>query len=74
MTTEEKRSGEDQEATVDRLAYSPTEAAEALGIAPSYLYELLNAGVIPSSKWGRRRLIRRDALIAALTQREAVAS
>lgn len=43
---------------VDRLAYSPAEAAEAIGISRAKLYELLEAGELRSVKIGRRRLIR----------------
>lgn len=47
-----------------RLAYSPSEAAQALGISRARLYQLLDDGTIPSVKLGRRRLIR----VAALQQ------
>jgi len=54
----------------DRLAYSPAEAAQALGISRARLYQLLDDGTIPSVKLGRRRLIRRDALVELLDRLE----
>lgn len=45
-----------------RLAYSPAEAARALGISRARLYQLIDDGTIPSIKLGRRRLIRAEAL------------
>ena len=56
---------------VDRLAYSPAEAAQVLGISRARLYQLLDDGTIPSLKLGRRRLIRRDALVELLHNLEA---
>jgi excisionase family DNA binding protein len=51
---------------VTRLAYSPAEAAQALGISRAKLYLLLDDGTIPSVKLGRRRLIRVADLEAVL--------
>jgi excisionase family DNA binding protein len=51
---------------VDRLAYSPAEAAQALGISRARLYQLLDDGTLPSVKLGRRRLIRLAAIEALL--------
>ena len=45
-----------------RLAYSPSEAAAALGVSRATVYKLLEDGTIPSCSIGRRRLIRREAL------------
>jgi excisionase family DNA binding protein len=59
------------QAAVDRLAYSPAEAAAVLGISRARLYQLLDDGTVPSLKLGRRRLIRRDALISLLDRLEA---
>ena len=59
---------------VERLAYSPAEAAEVLGISRARLYLLLEDGTIPSVKLGRRRLIRREALVGLLDRLEAEAS
>lgn len=55
---------------VERLAYSPAEAAQALGISRARLYQLLDDGTIPSVKLGRRRLIRRQALADLLDDLE----
>lgn len=55
---------------VDRLAYSPAEAAQALGISRARLYQLLDDGTLPSLKLGRRRLIRSAALVELLDRLE----
>ena len=44
-------------AFADRLAYSPDEAAELLGISTELVHDLLRAGQLGSVKAGRRRLI-----------------
>jgi excisionase family DNA binding protein len=54
------------QAAVDRLAYSPAEAAKALGISRSKLYQKLDDGTIPSIKLDGRRLIRVADLVALL--------
>ena len=55
---------------VTRLALSPAEAAEALGLSRARLYQLLADGTIPSGVLGRRRLIRPEALTALLDRLE----
>ncbi|MFF8944538.1 helix-turn-helix domain-containing protein [Streptomyces sp. NPDC014864] len=47
---------------VDRLLYTPEQAAEALAIGRSTLYELMAAGVLKYIKLGRCRRIRRTDL------------
>ena len=42
---------------MERLAYSPEEAAEALGISRHLVYDLLRTGQLRSRKAGNRRLI-----------------
>jgi excisionase family DNA binding protein len=44
-------------AFADRLAYSPDEAAELLGISTELIHDLLRTGQLGSVKAGRRRLI-----------------
>lgn len=56
---------------VERLAYSPAEAAKALGISRAKLYQLLDAGALASVRLDRRRLIRPSALVALLDSLEA---
>lgn len=56
---------------VERLTYSPAEAALALGISRARVYQLLDDGTIPSLHLGRRRLIRREALVGLLDRLEA---
>ena len=55
---------------IDRLAYSPAEAAEVLGISRPGIYNYLRDGTLPSLKLGRRRLIRHEALVALLDRLE----
>jgi excisionase family DNA binding protein len=47
---------------VDRLTYTVTETARALGISRSYCYELVQQGVLPFLRLGRRRVVPRRAL------------
>ncbi|HEU5034281.1 MAG TPA: helix-turn-helix domain-containing protein [Mycobacteriales bacterium] len=53
-----------EEDTMPRLLLTPTEAAEALGIGRSKLYELLKSGVVPSITIGAcRRIVASDLAI-----------
>ena len=45
-----------------KLAYSPDEAAERIGVCRSYLYILLGSGELPAKKLGKRTLIMRADL------------
>ena len=57
-----------------RLAYSVPEASAAIGIGKTKLYALIAQGVLPSTRIGKRRLIRAadlDALIAGQLGRAA---
>jgi excisionase family DNA binding protein len=45
-----------------RLAYSPEEAADLMGISRELVHDLLRTGQIKSVKAGRRRLIARKAI------------
>jgi excisionase family DNA binding protein len=57
-------------APVARLLYKPEEAAEALAVGRSTVYELMAAGALKYIKLGRCRRIRRDDLeryVASLT-------
>ena len=47
---------------MDKLLLTPTEAAEALGIGRSKLYELLQAGVVESVHIGSCRRVPAEAL------------
>ena len=47
---------------MDRKAYSVAEAAPILGISRTTLYELVNAGVIPTFSIGTKTLITAQAL------------
>ncbi len=49
----------------DRLTYSVAEAARVLGISRSYCYELVQQGVLPSLRLGRRRLVPRAAQLSS---------
>jgi excisionase family DNA binding protein len=50
----------------ERLAYSPDEAAELLGISRELVHDLLRTGQLRSVKAGRRRLIAKHHLEAFL--------
>lgn len=41
----------------DRVAFSPAEVGELLGLSPSTVYRGLEDGSIPSRRLGRRRLV-----------------
>jgi excisionase family DNA binding protein len=47
----------ERNAFAERLAYSPEEAAELLGISRELVHDLLRTGQLGSVKAGRRRLI-----------------
>ena len=47
---------------MEALEYSVLEAATALGISKTVLYELMNADLIPYHYIGRKRLITNQAL------------
>jgi excisionase family DNA binding protein len=53
---------------VERLAFSPDEVAEALGISRELVNDLLRSGQLGSVKAGRRRLISRHHLEAFLAR------
>ncbi len=53
-------------AFTERLAYSPDEAAELLGISRELVHDLLRTGQLGSVKAGRRRLIAKHHLEAFL--------
>ena len=57
-----------------RLLLTPTEAAEALGIGRSKLYELLRDGVVPSVTIGACRRIIADDLAAVVESLRAAAT
>jgi excisionase family DNA binding protein len=48
--------------SAERLAYSPDEAAELLGISRELVHDLLRTGQLGSVKAGRRRLIAKQHL------------
>ncbi|MFJ4486866.1 helix-turn-helix domain-containing protein [Streptomyces longwoodensis] len=57
-------------APVDRLLYKPEEAAEALAVGRSMVYELMADGALTYIKLGRARRIRRtdlEAYVASLS-------
>jgi excisionase family DNA binding protein len=54
------------DAFAERLAYSPDEAAELLGISRELVHDLLRTGQLGSVKAGRRRLIAKHHLDAFL--------
>lgn len=58
----------ERHAFVERLAYSPDEAAELLGISRELVHDLLRTGQLGSVKAGRRRLIGKHHLQEFLTR------
>ncbi len=52
----------DRSPPAERLAYSPDEAADLLGISRELVHDLLRTGQLGSVKAGRRRLIGRHHL------------
>ena len=56
----------ERDAFAGRLAYSPDEAAELLGISRELVHDLLRTGQLRSVKAGRRRLIAKRHLEAFL--------
>jgi excisionase family DNA binding protein len=60
----------DQRKAVERLAYSPDEAAELLGISRELIHDLLRTGQLGSVKARRRRLISKRHLEAFLAREE----
>jgi excisionase family DNA binding protein len=61
------REGLERSAFAERLAYSPDEAAELLGISTELVHDLLRTGQLGSVKAGRRRLIGKHHLEAFLS-------
>lgn len=53
---------------VERLALTPTEAAKALGIGRTLVYELLAAGKLPGRRLNDRWIVPVDALRAWLSE------
>ena len=52
------------------MGLSVEQAAEALGVSRSYMYQLIAAGAIATARVGRRRLIARATITAYLQARE----
>ena len=48
------------------LAYSIADAAEAIGVSKSALFQVMASGDLPVRKLGRRTLVLRDDLMAYL--------
>ena len=52
---DQKAGSEEIHPRVERLLYRPAEAAEALGVSRSKVYELMNTGEIPWVRVGEAR-------------------
>jgi excisionase family DNA binding protein len=52
----------ERNAVAERLAYSPDEAADLLGISRELVHDLLRTGQLGSRRAGRRRLISKHHL------------
>lgn len=55
----------------ERQAYSPSEAANVLGVSRAFIYLRMDDGTLPSVKLGRRRLIPRSAIEALFSGGDA---
>lgn len=53
---------------------NPSQAAQLAGIGRTRVYELMASGDLPSIKLGKRRLIRRQAVLDWLARLEAQAA
>jgi excisionase family DNA binding protein len=60
----------ERNASTERLAYSPNEVAELLGISTELVHDLLRTGQLGSVKAGRRRLIGKHHLEAFLAREQ----
>ena len=49
-----------------KLALSPAEAAEALGVSRSTIYRMVSSGQLSVVKVGRRTLVAKSTLVALL--------
>lgn len=59
---------------LERMGYSPSEAAKAIGVSRQHIYALMAAGRLRSVKLGSRRIIPADALEALLAGSDDVAA
>lgn len=50
------------------LAFSASEVAKLLGMSKNVVYEAIHTGQIPSTRWGKRILIPRVALMNMLEE------
>lgn len=55
----------------DRLAVTPEEAAEMIGVSRTRIYQLLQRGAIPSLRLGKVRRIRVERIREYLEREEA---
>ena len=55
---------------IERLAFSPAEAAESIGVSRQFIYDLINRGQLRTITLGSRRLIPRSALLELLGEGE----
>jgi len=57
---------------VEKLLFRPSEAATALGLSRSTVYELIQTGELDSFVVGHKRLIPREALTSWIERQRAV--
>ena len=71
MTTETAAPATAAAPVNERLAYKPGEAAKVLGIGRNRVFELMKSNDLASVKYGRTRLIPREAIRRFLRVDEA---
>jgi excisionase family DNA binding protein len=59
------------ETPVERLAYSPGEAGEVIGVSRQHIYSMIQRGELRTITTGSRRLVPRSALLELLGETEA---
>jgi excisionase family DNA binding protein len=58
--------------STDTLVYSVPEAAEAIGVGESKIYELVAGGKIPAIKWGPKSIVIPRAALEQFLTEEAI--
>lgn len=68
MSTEATALPAEPERFVTRLAYSPTQAADALSLSRATVYDLIASGQLPARKIGGRCIVTHEDLVKFLAE------